>query len=147
MRLYIDLNCFNRPFDDQGQERVRHETDAVLAVLTRIVEGKDTLLWSSVMSFENDKHPRADRRDEIALWEGRSERSVSLSDDLEKRARQIVQQGIAVLDAAHLAAAEIGGAEIVLTCDDVLIRRAARLGLALRVLNPVAYFNEVKDNG
>jgi len=147
MRLYIDLSCFNRPFDDQGQERVRHETDAVLAVLTRIVEGKDTLLWSSVMSFENDKHPRADRRDEIALWEGRSERSVSLSDDLEKRARQIVQQGIAVLDAAHLAAAEIGGAEIVLTCDDVLIRRAARLGLALRVLNPVAYFNEVKDNG
>ena len=119
----------------------------MLAVLTRIVEGKDTLLWSSVMSVENDKHPRADRRDEIALWEGRSERSVSLSDDLEKRARQIVQQGIAVLDAAHLAAAEIGGAEIVLTCDDVLIRRAARLGLALRVLNPVAYFNEVKDNG
>ena len=147
MRLYIDLNCFNRPFDDQGQERVRHETDAVLAVLTRIVEGKDTLLWSSVMSFENDKHPRADRRDEIALWEGRSERSVSLSDDLEKRARQIVQQGIAVLDAAHLAAAEIGGAEIVLTCDDVLIGRAARLGLALRVLNPLAYFNGVKNNG
>jgi predicted nucleic acid-binding protein len=51
------------------------------------------------------------------------------------------------VDAAHLAAAEIGGAEIVLTCDDVLIRRAARLGLALRVLNPVAYFNEIKDNG
>jgi hypothetical protein len=51
------------------------------------------------------------------------------------------------LDAAHLAAAEIGGAEIVLTCDDVLIRRAVRLGLALRVLNPVAYFTEIKDNG
>lgn len=44
------------------------------------------------------------------------------------------------MDAAHLAAAEIGGAEIVLTCDDVLVRRAARLGLALPVL--VAYFNE-----
>lgn len=147
MRLYIDLNCFNRPFDDQGQERVRKETEAVLSVLTRIVEGKDTLLWSSVMSFENDKHPKADRRDEIALWEGRSERFVSVTESLEQRARQIVRQGIAVLDAAHLAAAEIGGAEIVLTCDDVLVRRAARLGLALRVLNPMAYFNEVKDNG
>ena len=72
---------------------------------------------------------------------------VSVTESLEQRARQIVRQGIAVLDAAHLAAAEIGGAEIVLTCDDVLVRRAARLGLALRVLNPVAYFNEVKDNG
>ncbi len=79
MRLYIDLNCFNRPFDDQGQERVRKETEAVLSVLTRIVEGKDTLLWSSVMSFENDKHSKADRRDEIALWEGRSERFVSVT--------------------------------------------------------------------
>jgi len=54
MRLYIDLSCFNRPFDDQGQQRIRLETEAVLAVLTRIVEGKDTLLWSWVMSFEND---------------------------------------------------------------------------------------------
>jgi len=52
MRLYIDLSCFNRPFDDQGQERIRLETEAVLRVLTRIMEGKDTFLWSWVMSFE-----------------------------------------------------------------------------------------------
>jgi hypothetical protein len=147
MRLYIDLSCFNRPFDDQGQERVRLETEAVLSVLTRVVEGKDTLLWSPVMSFENDKHPKADRREEIALWERRAERSVSLTDNLEHRTRQFVQQAIAVLDAAHLAAAEAGHAEILLTCDDVLIRRAARLGLALRVLNPVTYLDEIKTNG
>jgi hypothetical protein len=54
MRLYIDLSCFNRPFDDQGQERVRLETEAVLLVLTRIMEGKDSFLWSWAMSFEND---------------------------------------------------------------------------------------------
>jgi hypothetical protein len=43
MRLYIDLSCFNRSFDDEGQERIRIETEAVLLVLTRIVEGKDRL--------------------------------------------------------------------------------------------------------
>jgi hypothetical protein len=63
MRLYIDLSCFNRPFDNQSQERIRLETEAILTVLTRVVEGKETLLWSSVMSFENSKHPRPDRRD------------------------------------------------------------------------------------
>jgi hypothetical protein len=139
MRLYIDLSCFNRPFDDQGQERIRAETEAVLSVLTRVVEGKDLLLWSWVMSFENNKHPKPDRRDEIGVWEGIAERTVTLSTDLEKRARDIAQLGIPALDAAHLAAAEIGGADVVLTCDDVMIRRAGRLGLALRVLNPVAY--------
>lgn len=147
MRLYIDLSCFNRPFDDQGQERIRLETEAVLVVLTRIVERTDTLLWSWVLFFENDKHPKPDRRDEIAFWESRSERSTALSNRLEDRSRQIAQQGIPALDAAHLAAAEAGGADIMLTCDDVVIRRSSRLGLALRVLNPVAYLSEVTAHG
>jgi predicted nucleic acid-binding protein len=147
MRLYIDLSCFNRPFDDQGQERIHRETEAVLAVLARIAERTDTLLWSWVLSFENDKHPRPDRRDEIAVWERLSERSIPLSRGLEDRSLQIAQQGIAALDAAHLAAAEAGGADIMLTCDDLMIRRAPRLGLALRVLNPVAYLSEVSGRG
>src|ERR1041384_1589277 len=107
MRLYIDLSCFNRPFDDQRQERIRLETDAVLLILTRIVEGKDTLLWSWVISFENDKHPWPDRRDQIAVWEGISERSVEVSDDLIARAGQIAELGIPALDAAHLGAADL----------------------------------------
>lgn len=108
MRLYIDLNCFNRPFDDQNQERIRLETEAVLGILTRVAEGKDILLWSWVLSFENDKHPKPDRRDEISVWEGRSERSVPLSTEVEERARRIAQQGIDALDAAHLASADAG---------------------------------------
>ena len=147
MRLYIDLSCFNRPFDDQTQERVHRETEAVFAVLTRIADGKDTLIWSWVMSFENDRHPIPERRDEIAQWETRSELSVAVSESLERRARQLAQSGISALDAAHLAAAEAGGAEIVLTCDDRMRRRAERLGLTLRVLNPVAYLSEVTGNG
>ncbi len=147
MRLYIDLSCFNRPFDDQGQERVRLETAAVLSVLNRVVEGKDTLLWSWVISFENDKHPKRDRRDEIATWQAKAERTVEFSGDLQERARELAQQGIAALDAAHLAAAETGGADVVLTCDDVMVRRGAHLGLSLRVLNPMAYLEEVAGTG
>lgn len=147
MRLYIDLSCFNRPFDDQGQERIRLESEAVLGILTRIVEGKDTLLWSWVLSFENSKHPKPDRRDEIAVWERRSERSIALNSSLVDRTRKIAQQGISALDAAHLAAAETGRADVVLTCDDIMVRRSPRLGLALRVLNPVAYLTEVTVHG
>jgi predicted nucleic acid-binding protein len=147
MRLYIDLSCFNRPFDNQSQERIRRETQAVFDVLRRIVEGSDSLVWSWVLSFENDKHPKPDRRDEIAVWETRSERLIAVNTDLEERTRQIARQGIPALDAAHLASAEAGGAEIMLTCDDVVLRRAPRLGLALRVLNPVAYLSEVAAHG
>jgi hypothetical protein len=103
MRLYIDLSCFNRPFDDQRQERIRREAEAVFAILSRIVEGKDTLIWSWVMSFENAKHPKPDRRDEIAIWENRAELVIALSPGIEERTHQLEKQGMPALDAAHLA--------------------------------------------
>ncbi|MEK7337836.1 MAG: PIN domain protein, partial [candidate division NC10 bacterium] len=65
MRLYLDLNCFNRPFDDQNQERIRRETGAILAILARIVERSDVLVWSWALDWENARHPIADRREEI----------------------------------------------------------------------------------
>jgi len=146
MRLYIDLNCFNRPFDDQTQERICLKTEAVYAILQRIMQGEDTLLWSWVMTYENDQHPKLERRDEIALWEHRAVRSVGVDTNLQQRARFFTQQGIPTLDAAHLASAEAGEADVMLTCDDVLLRRAQRFTLALRVMNPVAYFElEITD--
>ena len=147
MRLYIDLSCFNRPFDDQAQERIRLETEAVLIILTRLLDGKDTLLWSWALSFENDKHPKADRREEIGLWEARSEKVIPASAAVEERALQFGRIGIRALDAVHLASAEAGGADILLTCDDTFVKRASRLELSLRVLNPVAYLSEVTSDG
>ncbi|MFN0197095.1 MAG: PIN domain protein, partial [Planctomycetaceae bacterium] len=32
MRIYLDNCCFNRPFDDQRQIRVRLETEAKLCI-------------------------------------------------------------------------------------------------------------------
>jgi predicted nucleic acid-binding protein len=146
MRLYIDLNCFNRPFDDQTQERIRRETEAVYAILQRIMQGEDMLLWSWVMTYENDQHPKLERRDEISLWEHRAVRSVGVDTSLQERARLFTQHGIPTLDAAHLASAEAGEADVMLTCDDALLRRAQRFTLALRVMNPVAYFElEIAD--
>jgi hypothetical protein len=147
MRLYIDLSCFNRPFDNQSQERIRHETEAVLAILRRISDGNDTLLWSWALTFENSKHPKPDRRDEIALWERRSEKTVNLSSFLEDRIREIAKKGIHPLDAAHLASAVIGGAEVFVTCDDMILRRSSRLAVPLRILDPVAYLSEVTAHG
>jgi predicted nucleic acid-binding protein len=147
MQLYIDLNCFNRPFDNQSQERIRLETEAVYAILQRIIQGEDTLVWSWVMTYENDKHPISERRDEIAVWERRAVLSVAIDSNLQERARYLAQQGLPALDAAHLASAEAGEAEVILTCDDVFLRRVRRLTVALRVMNPVAYFQQVVTNG
>lgn len=147
MRLYIDLNCFNRPFDDQRQQKVRRQTEAVFSILRRIIDGNDSLVWSWALTFENEMHPMPDRRHEIALWEGRAERSIALDDGVKERAKEHTRQGIPAMDSVHLACAEAAGADVLLTCDDVFFRRARRLSLALRVLDPVAYLQEVIRNG
>ncbi|MEK7404796.1 MAG: hypothetical protein AAB225_06780 [Acidobacteriota bacterium] len=36
MRVYLDVCCLNRPFDDQRQDRIRLEADAVERVLERL---------------------------------------------------------------------------------------------------------------
>ena len=59
-------------------------------------------------------------------------------------ARGLVSQGLRAMDALHVAAAETGGCDILLTTDDALIRKAqtVRPPLRVRVLNPVRWLAE-----
>ena len=36
MRIYLDVCCQNRPYDDQSQDRVRVESEAVRRILARV---------------------------------------------------------------------------------------------------------------
>lgn len=142
MLLYLDLNCFNRPFDDQQQERIARETAAVFLILQRITDGVDRLAWSAILDFENSQHPSVDRRTEIARWAKRAVVKVAFGEQVFKRAHELTEAGFGALDAAHIAAAEASAGDRLLTCDEQLIRRARRMGLDLRVQNPVEYLEE-----
>jgi hypothetical protein len=65
--LYLDLNCFNRPFDDQSQDRIARGAAAVFSLLHWIVDGIDQLTCSAVLEFENSQHPLMDRRTELRV--------------------------------------------------------------------------------
>jgi hypothetical protein len=140
--LYLDLNCFNRPFDDQSQDRIGRETTAVFSVLQRIVDGIDHLVWSAILDFENAQHPLVDRRTEIARWAQRAVTNVGISEQVSSRAQALAEAGFGALDAAHVACAEAAGCDCLLTCDDRLMRTARRVHLTVRVQNPVEYLEE-----
>jgi hypothetical protein len=38
--IYMDVCCFNRPFDDLRQERIRLEAEAVMLILERFQKSK-----------------------------------------------------------------------------------------------------------
>jgi hypothetical protein len=143
--LYLDLNCFNRPFDDQSQERIAHETAAVFAILQRIIDGVDQLIWSAILTFENAQHPLVDRRTEIAQWAHRAVVNIAVTHQVATRARALTAAGFRPLDAAHLACAEAAACDRFLTCDDPVLRRARRVQVGLRVQTPTDYVQEGTD--
>lgn len=144
MLLYLDLNCFNRPFDDQYQQRIALETRAVFSILQRLVEGLDQLAWSEVLDFENAQHPLPDRSAEIGSWGGRAYVKIRIDEKVTARAERLEATGLAPLDAAHLACAEVGLCAYLVTCDDRFIRRARRTDTRVLVKNPVEYLEDLK---
>lgn len=40
LSLYLDLNVYSRPFDDQTQEKIRRETEAINLVLEKFFHPK-----------------------------------------------------------------------------------------------------------
>ena len=52
MRVYLDNCCYNRPFDEQVQLRVRLETEAKLEVQRQRRSGELEYVWSDMLVTE-----------------------------------------------------------------------------------------------
>ena len=49
MKIYLDVCCLNRPFDDQRQERIHFETEALELIFKRIDKGEFHWVISEVV--------------------------------------------------------------------------------------------------
>lgn len=143
--VYLDLCCFNRPFDEQRQERIRLESEAVLLILQRCQQGDWQLMGSEAVIAEISQTQDLDRQARLRSLVDLATRFVQVDEAIEMRSAELIQQGFMAFDALHLACAESGGADVFLTTDDRLQRRAARLVdvLQVRVENPVMWLLEV----
>ena len=62
MKIYLDVCCLNRPFDDQQQDRIRLEAEAVLLILSHIQAGDWQWISSEAMDFEIEQAPDSERK-------------------------------------------------------------------------------------
>jgi len=139
--LYLDVCCWNRPFDDQSQTRVRLEAEAVLSILEMAENRKVELLGSDVIDDELSQNPSTERREKVELLLEISSSHISLSTAIERRAEELQKLRLAPLDALHLASAESAEVECFLTTDDKFLRKAGRHRsvLKVRVENPAQW--------
>ena len=52
MRVYLDNCCYNRPFDEHVQLRVRLDTEAKLEVQRQMRSGELEYVWSDMLVTE-----------------------------------------------------------------------------------------------
>ncbi len=143
MRIYLDVCCLNRPFDDQSNERIRLESEAVLIVLERCLD-EWIMIGSEVIDYEISKIPDSERREKVKILASIAREKVVLESEIIKRAKEIEKLGIKAMDALHIACAE-RASNIMLTTDDPLIKKVKENGdkIKVRVMNPVKFVEEV----
>ncbi|MEN8220112.1 MAG: PIN domain-containing protein [Pseudomonadota bacterium] len=147
-KIYLDVCCFNRPFDNQTQERIRLEAEAILLILKRFELGEWQWISSETMDFEIAQTPSVERKNRVnSLMASILPHFVLLDTNLIKRGEVLESIGFDVYDALHVACAEQGQAEVFLTTDDKLRRLGVRYSqqLNVRIENPLKWFQEKID--
>jgi predicted nucleic acid-binding protein len=146
VRIYLNVSCLNRPFDDQEQARIRLEAAAVGMILERVDEGRWTHVSSEMARIEIDANPDPQRRERVRLLLPEPGNLVMLTPALFTRAAALEKFGFKPADAVHVAAAEEAAADVLLSCDDRFCRAAQRHAKQLRVAvrNPLDWFEKVE---
>ena len=97
-KIYLDVCCWNRPFDDQTQARVHLEAEAVLAVVSEIEGGQLQLLHSEVVDLEIANAPDLKRRERLQSLIPRRHRYVRHEQRMSARALELERRGFAGID-------------------------------------------------
>ncbi len=141
LKVYLDTSVYNRPFDDQSQIGIRLDTEAFLSILEKAISGSIMIIGSSVLAYENSKNPFSEHKERIANYLSVATKPIRLNDSIKKTALQMEGIGIDSIDALHLAFAEFGEAEYFVTCDNDIIKKAARHKdiLKIEVHNPLEF--------
>lgn len=138
MRIYLDVCCLGRVFEEDEQPRMQAERAAIEAILDSAIE----IVSSDAVAYEVAQDPDEERRDAKTMLDDdiRSE-TVKITDSIRGRAKHFASLGFGDLDALHIACAESARCDWFLTTDDRMLKRAKRLSDSINVAveNPAAW--------
>jgi len=144
-RIYLDACCLNRPFDDQTQPRIYLEAQAVMTILNQCQLASWKLINSSALITELNQTSDLERLQNVKKLLDIATIRVINSNFIENRSTELQKLGFSSFDATHIASAERSQADIFLTTDDRLLKKARQNSELIKVLinNPVQWLAEV----
>ena len=119
MLIYMDCCCLNRPSDDQTQEKIRIESDVIIAILSKCFYGSWKLIGSDIIEYEIMKTPDINKKNRALDLYKINKENVATNEVIIKRANEIQGYGIKPIDSLHYASAEYRNVNVLLTVDKV----------------------------
>lgn len=138
MKLYLDNCCFNRPFDNQSQLRIKLETEAKTRIQEYILSGEIKLVWSYMMEYENNMNPYGERRDSIEKWQDFAEMNIEEQPKIIQAANRFVNIGLRTKDSIHISCAIYANCDYFLTTDDKILNKSDLIE-EIKIFDPIEF--------
>ena len=139
IKIYLDNCCYNRPFDDLSQEKIRNEAAAKIFIQSLIKYQSLSLYYSFMSLYEINANPFTRNREHINNFL-KEYASVYIStkriSEIEDIASLIMQTGIKKKDAVHLSCSIIAECDFFVTTDKrVMNYRTDKI----KIVNPIDF--------
>ena len=142
MKVYLDVCCLCRPFDDQTNGRIRREATAIHEIIRRCVIHEFSLVSSEAVTEEISRIPDIAKRLRVERIVSGSEEFVKVDEGIISRMDTLVADGCDTMDSLHIACAERAGATLLTTDDGLITFFKSHQNIQVIVKNPVPWLQE-----
>lgn len=144
-KIYLDVCCLNRTLDNLEQFRMRMEAEAVTEIIQNCENGKWILMNSDIIEFEVSQHSDSFKQEQVKSILNLANIYIPSTENIDMRAEKLMELSFKFHDALHLAFAEAGDADVFLTTDDRLLRKAKKFPsiLNIAVENPTIWLMNI----
>jgi len=142
MKIYMDVCCLCRPFDDQTIGRVRLEVTAVQEIIRRCATQEFTLVTSEAITEELSKIPDINKRLRVEKIVSIAQEHVLIDEGITSRMYELIAMGGDAMDSLHVACAKRAGAVFLTTDDDLITFFKLHQNIQVHIENPVTWLKE-----
>lgn len=144
MRVYLDMCCYNRPYDDQSSLKVAMETQSKIHIQNLIKKGVYDLIGSYTLDYEVSKNPFEMRRKSIVKFINDNIKGyvgTERAELLKPIAEELMGMGAKEKDAYHVASAIYAKCEYFISTDIRLLKCKTD---KIKMLTPIEFVVETE---
>lgn len=145
MNVYLDMCCYNRPYDDQSQLKVAMETQSKLYIQTLVKDKKLNLITSYMLRYECSQNPFEMRRNTIFDFINKNTYAyvgIEHKIKIETKAAEIMKTGVKFKDACHVASAIYAKCEYFISTDVRLLKYKSK---EIKMVTPIEFIVEMEE--